>query len=252
MQGVRNHYLSITLLAVLGWHIDAQAQYVNRQVPRLVVNITIDQLRNDYLESFAASYGDNGFKKLLSKGIVYENASYPFVNPDQASAISTIVTGTTPFYHGIIGKQWIDRGSLRPVSCTDDTHQIGIPSPAQLAVSCLGDELKVTTNGDAKLFAIAPFQDMAILSAGHAADGAIWLDDWTGRVSGTSYYGALPSWATDFDNNNPLSSRIGDIVWKPLNDEVVNFSYFVFEFIISDISNSVILDEGQCNFNVIN
>lgn len=214
---MRNHYLSITLLAVLGWHVDAQAQFGNRQVPRLVVNITIDQLRTDYLESFAANYGDHGFKKLLSQGLVFENASYPFVNPDKASAISTIVTGTTPFYHGIIGEQWIDRNSLRPVSCTEDTHQPGIPSPAELSVSCLADELKVTTNGHAKIFSISPFQDIAVLAAGHAADGAIWMNEKNGQWISSQYYSnTTPQFTLSYNELNGGKRKKKRIEWQPL------------------------------------
>ena len=95
---MRNHlYLSITLLAVLGWHAGAQAQVDTRQAPKLVVSITIDQLRSDYLETFANHYGTDGFKRLLAEGAVFENASYPFTDPDRASATATVVTGTTPF-----------------------------------------------------------------------------------------------------------------------------------------------------------
>lgn len=173
---------------MLGFHVEAQAQYGTRQVPKLVVNITIDQLRSDYLETFAPQYGETGFKRLFANGLVYENASYPFVNPDKASAISTILTGTTPFYHSIIGEQWLDRSSLRPIACTEDTHQPSVPSPVNLSVSTLGDELKVSTQGKAKIFAISPFCDMAVLSAGHAADGAIWLNERTGRWTASQYY----------------------------------------------------------------
>ena len=163
---MRNHfYLSITLLTVLGWHAGAQAQVGSRQAPKLVVSITIDQLRSDYLESFATNYSSDGFKRLLAEGTIYENASYPFVDPDRASAIATLVTGTTPFYHSITGQQWLDRNSLRPVNCTDD----------QLAVTTIGDELKIATDGAAKVFAIAPTQDMAFLSSGHASDGKEWI-----------------------------------------------------------------------------
>lgn len=185
---MRNHYLSITLLAVLGWHIDVQAQYGAKQMPRLVVNITIDQLRSDYMETFGANYGANGFKKLLSEGMVFENASYPFINPDKASAISTIITGTTPSRHSIVGEQWLDMSSLRPVQCTEDTQYPGVPSAVQMAVSCIGDELKVTTKGIAKIFAISPFQNTAILSAGHAADGAVWMNEKTGQWTSSQYY----------------------------------------------------------------
>lgn len=214
---MRNHYLSITLLAVLGWHIDAQAQYGTRQVPRLVVNITIDQLRSDYLESFATNYGANGFKKLLSEGLVYENASYPFISPDKASAISTIITGTTPSYHSIVGEQWLDRNNLRPVQCTEDPKQPGVPSPSQLAVSCIGDELKIATNGIAKIFAISPFADMAVLSAGHAADGALWLNEKTGQWTTSQYYSnSTPQWILDFNGLYNTSNRQKRIEWQPL------------------------------------
>ena len=37
-------------------------------VPRLVVGITIDQLRSDYLNAFMPLYGEGGFKLLLEKG----------------------------------------------------------------------------------------------------------------------------------------------------------------------------------------
>lgn len=215
---MRNHYLSITLLAVLGWQVEAQAQYGTSQVPRLVVNITIDQLRSDYLETFAANYGENGFKKLLTEGVVYENAYYPFVHPDKASAISTIITGTTPSYHSIVGEQWLDRGSLRPVLCTEDPLQPGIPSPAQMAVSCLGDELKIASLGMAKIFAIAPFQDMAVLSAGHAADGAIWMNEKTGQWTTSQYYSNNnQQWSFTINelNNNRKHSK--KVEWLPLD-----------------------------------
>ena len=52
--------------------------------PKLVVNITIDQLRTDYIEAFSPLYGQNGFKKLLSEGRVYEAASYDFAPIDRA------------------------------------------------------------------------------------------------------------------------------------------------------------------------
>ena len=77
-------------------------------MPRLVVNITIDQLRSDFLEAYAPLYGETGFKKLMTQGRVYENASYPLIQPDRASAISTILTGTVPYYHSIVGQSWIN------------------------------------------------------------------------------------------------------------------------------------------------
>lgn len=214
---MRNRYLYITLLAVLGWNAEGNAQGGGRQIPRLVVNITIDQLRSDYLENFSPLYGPNGFLRLLTQGVVYENAAYPFIRPDRASAISSVITGTTPYYHSIIGERWLDKETLRPVSCTEDAKQPGVPSPALLSVSTLGDELKVITQGKAKVFSVAPFRDAAILSAGHAADGAVWLEEQTGIWSTSQYYSnETPSWILSFNELKVSSSPIKKAIWTPL------------------------------------
>ena len=42
-------------------------------VPKLVVGITIDRMRSDYLEAFSPLYGEGGFKRLMNNGIVYSN-----------------------------------------------------------------------------------------------------------------------------------------------------------------------------------
>lgn len=161
---MKNKYLYITLLSVLALHAEAQGQKGTRQVPKLVVNITIDQLRSDYLELFAPTFGTDGFSRLMEEGVIFEQASYPFRDIDQASAISSVVSGTTPFYHTITGEQWIDRSSLRPVT----------PTPADLAVSTIGDELKIATNGRGKVFAIAPTKTIAELAGGHVPNNVYW------------------------------------------------------------------------------
>lgn len=154
--------------------------------PRLVVNITVDQLRTDYMEHFAPLYGEEGFRKLLNNGRVYDAASYPFSPVDRASAIATIVTGTTPHYNNIVGTQWLDRNTLRPVSCTDD-ETYGA-SPQKMATSTVGDELKISTKGAAIVYSVAQEKDAAVMSAGHAADGAFWVNDKTGLWTTSAYY----------------------------------------------------------------
>ena len=54
-----------------------QAQTIS-STPKLVVGITIDQFRTDYMEAFSALYGEKGFKRLLKEGCVYTNVGYPF------------------------------------------------------------------------------------------------------------------------------------------------------------------------------
>ena len=48
--------------------------------PRLVVGITVDQLRTDYLEALQHLFGEKGFKRLMREGVVCENLVFDFPN----------------------------------------------------------------------------------------------------------------------------------------------------------------------------
>ena len=88
----------LTVIALTG----LQAQNIPA-VPRLVVGLTIDQLRTDYIEAFSALYGERGFKRLWKEGRIYRNAEYDFINVDKSSAVAAIYSGTTPYTNGIVG-----------------------------------------------------------------------------------------------------------------------------------------------------
>jgi hypothetical protein len=230
-----NKNIYITLLAVLGFSVEvfAQDEVQTNNAPKLVVNITIDQLRNDYLEAFIPLYSENGFKLMLNKGKVYSQVFYPFAPIDMSSAIASLVTGTTPYYNNITGQSWINRKNLRPVSSVEDQKCAGLltnskVSPAKLSTSTITDELKVGTAGKAVVYSIAPFCEAAILAGGHAANGAIWLDDQNGRwCSSNYYYSSLPSWIQSFNSLNAPYNTLKDKTWEPINELVGNFSYFM-------------------------
>lgn len=222
----------LTTIAVYAAAMSAMAQVTAQQAPRLVVGITIDQLRSDYLEAFAPLYGDEGFKRLLSLGQVYSNVQYPSKDVDRASAIASIVTGSAPYNHGIIGLDWMDRSSLQPLHCVDDREHKGVntsdcSSPRHLLVSTIGDELKVATEGKAIVFSVAPNREEAVLAAGHAADWAMWIDTETGQWSGTTYYGQAPSWFRHMNSVSNLAGRIADMEWKPTNDYIGSYNYYL-------------------------
>ena len=203
-----NRYVTAALVAITA--TATQAQTLN-PAPKLVVNITVDQLRSDYIEAFAPLYTENGFRKLLKQGKIFENVSYAFTPIDRASAIATIQTGATPYYNGIVGEKWLDRNTLQPITCdSDPKFQY---SPNHIVSSTLGDELKIATEGGALVYAIAPFRNAAILSAGHAADGAIWIDE-DGKWTTSTYYSKdLPKWAKVFNETNPPKSlRTNDFI----------------------------------------
>lgn len=189
--------------------------------PRLVVNILVDQLRSDYLNAFMPLYGHDGFRRLLQEGRVYVQAEAASIGADRASTAASVATGTTPADHGIVGQRWMDRATLRPIDCTADG------TPAYLGVSTIGDEAKVATEGKSLVYAIAPFRDAAVLTAGHAADAAMWIDDETGLWSTSAYYGPLPPWAVVRNGAGSLPARLDGVTWRPVNNQVGSFSYFL-------------------------
>ena len=112
--------------------------------PRLVVGITVDQLRSDYLEKFSSFYSEDGLKRLLRDGVIYSHGQYSSRDIDRASAVASIYTGTVPYQHGIIGSEWMDRKVLQLVH----------PTCEHLLVSTIGDELKIATDGRAYVYGV--------------------------------------------------------------------------------------------------
>ena len=200
-------------------------------VPKMVVGITIDHLRTDYMEAFSPLYGEGGFKRLMNGGVVYSNVEYSTANVDRASSVASLYTGTVPYNHGIVGEMWMNRSTMRPMYCVDDAAYAGDgtidkSSPKHLLVSTIGDELKVATEGKAMVYSIAPYREVAILSAGHAADWAMWIDDFTGKWVGTEFYSPKPSWVR-YINALSVSERIGNVEWAPSNYAVESYNYYL-------------------------
>lgn len=244
------HRFIVSLLAVLTTLSAAEAIPTAgaRPAPKLVVNILVDRLRSDYLNAFLPLYGEDGFKRLLNQGLVYSQAESTALPTDMATAAADIATGTSASDHGIIGLRRLDRTTLRPVGCVDDKSFTGIntstaSSPQYLAVSTIGDELKAATEGKALVYAIAPFREAAILTAGHAADGAVWIDDATGQWCSTQYYGAMPAWVNVRNSTASPAMQIKGLTWKPSSPLVGNFSYFLSGGMKRPFSHKFVGDE---------
>ncbi|MDO4165081.1 MAG: alkaline phosphatase family protein, partial [Bacteroides sp.] len=198
-----------------------QAQPV-ATAPRLVVSLTIDQLRTDYMEAFSSLYGEKGFKRLMREGKVFRQAEFSFEGVDRASAIAAIYTGTTPSMNGIVGDNWLDTGTLRPRNCVEDPAFMGnytneSSSPSQMLTSTLADEVKIGTSNRGLVYSIAPFRDAAILGAGHAGNCAFWLNETTGKWCSTTYYSEFPWWVSQYNEKSSPDFRIRDMVWSPMH-----------------------------------
>ena len=193
--------------------------------PKLVIGITVDQMRWDYLYRYYNRYSDKGgFKRIIGNGFSCENTMIPYLPTVTACGHTSIYTGTVPAIHGITGNEWYDYDLSQVSYCTGDdrvktiggTTKAGQMSPRNLLVTTIGDELKLATNFRSKIIGIALKDRAAILPAGHSADAAYWYDETTGNWISSSYYlSELPKWVQEL-NEKKLVDQYFALDWNTL------------------------------------
>jgi predicted AlkP superfamily pyrophosphatase or phosphodiesterase len=180
--------------------------------PRLVVLISIDQGRADYLTRFQDLFlparngkGVGGFRYLMERGAWFPDTHHEHIPLATGPGHAVLLTGSAPYRHGIVGNDWYDRASKKALYCVEDsaspivgsTSPLKGISPRNLQVTTLGDELKMATGGKAKVFGLSLKDRAAVLMAGRLADGAFWFDEHTGTWISSRWYrkdGTLPTW----------------------------------------------------------
>ncbi|MEY5042864.1 MAG: hypothetical protein RJA19_91 [Bacteroidota bacterium] len=189
--------------------------------PKLVVGITVDQMRPDYLSRYWADFEDGGFKRLYSGGFVCADHHFGYAPTFTGPGHASIYTGTTPAFHGILANDWYDRRSRSSVYCAEDTAVRGVGtrypddkdgrmSPHRMLASTLGDELKLASNNRSRVIGISMKDRGAILPAGHAADAAYWFrgKDEGVFITSSYYMDALPDWAANWNRKSPADKLL--------------------------------------------
>src|SRR5690606_19210479 len=155
-----------------------------RDSPKLVVGIVVDQMRREYLDRYYDRFSEEGFKRMMNQGFDVRNGHYNYFPTVTGPGHASVYTGTTPSFHGIIGNSWYDKKTKKSVNCVEDAGYkvVGNPegngdvSPARMLATTITDELKLATQDRAKVIGIS-FKDRgAVLPGGHMADGAYWYD----------------------------------------------------------------------------
>ena len=192
--------------------------------PKLVVGLMIDQMRWDYLYTYADRYGNDGFKRLLKEGFSCENTLIPYIPTYTAIGHSTVYTGSVPSIHGIAGNDWIIQSTGQEMYCTQDNNVQGVgskeaegkQSPRNLLASTITDQLKLATNFKSRVVGISIKDRGGILPAGHFADAAYWFESKSGNwITSTFYMNNLPDWVNKF-NKQKLAEKYLKQDWNTL------------------------------------
>ncbi|RLA22110.1 MAG: alkaline phosphatase family protein, partial [Gammaproteobacteria bacterium] len=90
--------------------------------PRLIIQITVDQLRGDLPDKYMRNMGGGGFRYLKENGIWYKNANYNHSNTETVVGHTTLATGADPSVHGMVSNVWYDRDKGRLVYNIEDKN----------------------------------------------------------------------------------------------------------------------------------
>src|SRR3989440_3574082 len=179
--------------------------------PRLVVVITVDQLRPDYLERYRAQLR-GGLATLLKQGAVFTEAYHDHAITETAPGHATILSGRWPAHTGIIRNLAGVQDSATPL--------IGVTgigaSPARFRGTELFDWLKAA-EPTARALSVSGKDRGAILPIGRAKEQVYW---YVGGVFTTSRYYAdsLPLWVRVF-NGERVPRRAAATQWTLLLPE---------------------------------
>jgi len=227
--------LALAAIAIFGSPGEIAAQTEAEARPRLVLQITVDQLRGDLPLRYAERFGEGGFRYLLEEGAWFRDAHHAHANTETIVGHTTLATGAHPSAHGMVGNLWFDREAGRTVYNIEDpayrllTEGGGVDaeteidptqraarsdgrSPAAIMVSTLSDELAIGTAGRARIFGVSVKDRGAVSMAGHAGK-AFWFSKQDGTfVTSTYYYDAYPQWVVDW-NAERKAFAYGDTEW---------------------------------------
>jgi len=196
--------------------------------PKLVVGIVVDQMRYDYLKRFDKKFGNQGFKRLLNEGYALNNTHFNYIPTYTAVGHTSIYTGTTPFYHGVISNDWYDKYLKKSIYCVDDERyetvgalQGGKKSPFRMLTTTVTDQLHLAQNRHGKTIGISIKDRSAILPVGHTANAAYWFEgkEYGYFITSTFYMKALPKWVNDF-NQSGVAKKYLETPWEtkyPIN-----------------------------------
>jgi len=210
------------------------------QPPRLVLQITVDQLRGDLPARHMDQFAKGGFRYLWERGIVFADAHHAHANNETVVGHATLATGADPAQHGMIANLWFDREAGRTTYNIEDARYRLLTaggdvdasteidptqraarsegrSPRAILVNTFSDQLALHTAGRGKIFGVSVKDRGAVTMAGHAGK-AFWFSKARGEfVTSSYYYDNYPQWVIDFNQAEPAKPYSGQS-WGLLNN----------------------------------
>jgi len=187
----------------------AACQGTNAKPPKLVVFITVDAMRSDYLSRFAPQL-TGGLGRLYNGGAVFTNGFQDHAITETAPGHSAIMSGRYPVHTGI---------SANTAGVNDTTVSLvgasGLgASPFRFRGTTLTDWL-IAKDPCTRILSVSRKDRAAILPIGRSKQPVFWYAA-NGIFTTSTYYGSsLPEWVRVF-NARKLPASYAGKAWRPL------------------------------------
>ncbi len=208
-----------TSAAVLGCLVVPQSQ-VTVTKPKLVLVLSIDQMRFDYLTRFNSLY-KGGFRRLHDQGAVFVNAKYRHANTETGPGHSVILSGRHASHSGIVANSWYDPFLKKSINVVDDPVQMPVggkgrgASPVNFIGFTVGDVLK-RDSPQSRVVGVSMKDRSAILMGGRRADAAYWFENEGGNfITSTYYMAGAPEWLKQW-NARKFADQYSGKLWQRL------------------------------------
>jgi predicted AlkP superfamily pyrophosphatase or phosphodiesterase len=187
----------------------AACQAINTQPPKLVVFITVDAMRADYLSRFAPQL-TGGLGRLYNGGAVFTNGFQDHAITETAPGHSVIMSGRYPVHTGISANT---AGVNDTTVSLVDAPGLGA-SPFRFRGTTLTDWL-IAKDSRTRVLSVSRKDRAAILPIGRSRQPVFWYAS-NGIFTTSTYYGSsLPEWVHDF-NARKLPASYAGKAWQLL------------------------------------
>ncbi|MEW5980066.1 MAG: alkaline phosphatase family protein [Acidobacteriota bacterium] len=213
--------LAVALCVVLSLPVRSHGTQTNL---KLILAISIDQMRFDYLTRFDPLF-KGGFRRLLDRGAVFTAARYRHANTETGPGHAVILSGRHASHSGIVANDWYDSLLKKRVNVVDDPLHSPVggegrgASPINFIGFTLSDKLKVRSPRS-RVVGVSLKDRSAILMTGRLADAAYWYETAGGRfITSTYYMRTPPSWLEEWNGRHFVDQFAGK-KWERLNSDV--------------------------------
>ncbi|MCC7000885.1 MAG: alkaline phosphatase family protein [Gemmatimonadaceae bacterium] len=214
---------SLTLAAAAGAVLGAAPVTVVAQTPTataaaerpaLVVFVTIDQLRPDYLDRWRTQLA-GGLRRLVDEGHCIANGGHDHSRTETAPGHASTLSGRFPYSTGIASNSAGVNTKDAPLVGGEGTGA----SPFRFEGTVLADWMQAV-DPRTRVLSVSRKDRGAILPVGRGKHSVFWYASSNGRFVTSSWYGdSLPTWVQRFNDEDRVLKQYAGQMWMPLLDE---------------------------------